>query len=284
MALPQSLIFVGNDLAGPGIVAILQPTVPVWASIIAICLKDEKNAWLKWLGLFLSIAGAVVLAEVWELSTKPTVAWGVLIMIVQSSSYAIFIVLMSRFLIRGLSGGSYPFSTFLLVVSLGLVLITSVSVPSFISIDWDTIPPLVWGAVLWAGIMTSFVAHCGNVWAMRHVPPTTTAMYTTLQPVITVLLAWAVLGEPLTWPDGVGFVLVAMGLACVLYQVLTRTPVTLALTLTLVTLTLTPCHPDPQKEKERKARVERALVASRSMQALVEEAEKIAQATAAAEP
>ena len=172
----------------------------------------------------------------------------------------------------------------MLVVSLGLVLITSVSVPSFISIDWDTIPPLVWGAVLWAGIMTSFVAHCGTVWAMRHVPPTTTAMYTTLQPVITVLLAWAVLGEPLTWPDGVGFVLVAMGLACVLYQVLTRTPVTLALTLTLVTLTLTPCHPDPQKEKERKARVERALVSSRSMQALVEEAEKIAQATAAAEP
>jgi drug/metabolite transporter (DMT)-like permease len=78
--------------------------------------------------------------------------------------------------------------------------------------EWDRVPPLAWAAVVYSGIGALVIAYLCWYRGMRVLGPTRTAMYSNLQPVIALLVAWATLHEVPTVLQGLGAVGILGGL------------------------------------------------------------------------
>jgi drug/metabolite transporter (DMT)-like permease len=94
----------------------------------------------------------------------------------------------------------------------GVVPLAFVAAPSMLRTDWAGIAPLTWAAVLYSGILAMVVAYLVWYHGVRAIGPTRTAMFANLQPLVAVLVAWAVLGEVPTLFQGAGAGAVLSGL------------------------------------------------------------------------
>ncbi|CAG9462610.1 unnamed protein product [Pedinophyceae sp. YPF-701] len=219
VGLTQSLIFVGNKMAGPAITAILQPSIPVWTGTLGAALGLEAVTRGKAAGIALCVGGALVLLRVWEVVAAHAggggdglgdeVTLGTLVMVVQSFSYAAFLVVLSRWLARK----RVPFSAFFCAVLVGTVLVWgAAAVDGLGDTDWRGVRVSAWMSVLYAGVAVSCVAHAGQAWVVNHTPPMTPALYTTFQPVLSTGMAAVFLGQRIRWTDLLGVLFIFGGL------------------------------------------------------------------------
>lgn len=72
-----------------------------------------------------------------------------------------------------------------------------------------------WGVILYSSLVCSTLSYQLMTWANQYLDATIINCYCMLQPVVTGLLAYGVLGEPLSWLDGVAVLLVLFGLVAV---------------------------------------------------------------------
>ncbi|MGB6054373.1 MAG: DMT family transporter, partial [Burkholderiaceae bacterium] len=76
--------------------------------------------------------------------------------------------------------------------------------------------PLGWGLMAYMTAVPMAVCYLGWFAALRRLPPATASMATLLTPVVGVLAAALILGEPLALKEGLGLTVVIGGLALVL--------------------------------------------------------------------
>jgi drug/metabolite transporter (DMT)-like permease len=77
---------------------------------------------------------------------------------------------------------------------------------------WRGAPPAAWGAMAYSGIGALVIAYMFWYRGVRIIGPTRTAMYSNVQPVFAVIVAWIVLGEVPTLWQGVGAASIMSGL------------------------------------------------------------------------
>lgn len=195
VALPQTLIFVANQLAGPSIIAILSPAAPVYAAIFAAALRLERLTLVKVAGILLAILGAFVVLrpDKMQFGGQPTdMTAGIFVMIVQTMCYAAFLV----FLKIRLQTRPYPFGIYAYASLIGVTMIAVFSIfhPALARFDVGAVPPAAWGAVVYCGIVVSFWAHACNAWAVSKTSASIPALFSCLSPFLTGFLAYLVLG------------------------------------------------------------------------------------------
>src|SRR5438132_1700601 len=83
--------------------------------------------------------------------------------------------------------------------------------PAIVSTDWAHIGLGGWLALFYSSIISMGVAYIFYYRGLRVLGPTRTAVYTNLQPIIALLVAWAFLGENPTVFQGVGAVTIIAG-------------------------------------------------------------------------
>jgi drug/metabolite transporter (DMT)-like permease len=82
----------------------------------------------------------------------------------------------------------------------GAIPLVVVAWPALSSTHWAAFPPLGWAALGYSGVFALVIAYYFWYRGIRVIGPTRTAMYSNLQPVIAVLVAWVVLAEtPSVW-------------------------------------------------------------------------------------
>jgi drug/metabolite transporter (DMT)-like permease len=80
------------------------------------------------------------------------------------------------------------------------------------STHWSAAPPAAYGAIAYSGLGALVLAYLFWYRGIRVIGPTRTAMYSNLQPIFAVLVAWLVLNEiPTIW-QGVGALSIMSGL------------------------------------------------------------------------
>ena len=79
------------------------------------------------------------------------------------------------------------------------------------NIEWASLPPLAWGAVLYAGLASSCLAHGLNSWAISKVQGILPTVYSGAQVVFTVLFGQAFLGHPVGWDRAAGSAVTVFG-------------------------------------------------------------------------
>ena len=85
------------------------------------------------------------------------------------------------------------------------------STPAIVATNWSSVGVGGWLALLYSSVISMGVAYMFYYRGLRILGPTRTAVYTNLQPIIALLVAWAFLAEDPTMFQGVGAVTIIAG-------------------------------------------------------------------------
>jgi len=181
---------------------------PAFIAIIGRIRGVERVRARGILGIVLSIVG-IGLVVVSTASGKEGTASlsGDVLVLLGSLSWAIYTVLLKPYTehVPGMQlsaitmvGGAVP-----------LLLIAS---PAVVHTHWSAMPFLGWSALVYSGVFALVIAYYFWYNGVRVLGPTRTSMYSNLQPIIAVLVAWALLHETPTIWQGVGAVSIMVGL------------------------------------------------------------------------
>jgi len=93
----------------------------------------------------------------------------------------------------------------------GAVPLLIASTPALIATDWSSVGAGGWLALFYSSVISMGVAYFFWYRGLRVLGPTRSAVYTNLQPIIALLVAWAFLGEIPTAFQGIGAVTIIAG-------------------------------------------------------------------------
>jgi len=93
----------------------------------------------------------------------------------------------------------------------GAVPLLVASMPAIVATKWSSVGAGGWIALLYSSVISIGVAYVFYYRGLRILGPTRTAVYTNLQPIIALLVAWAFLGENPTIFQGIGAVTIIAG-------------------------------------------------------------------------
>ncbi|MEP6493175.1 MAG: DMT family transporter [bacterium] len=188
--------------------ALVVAASPVFIAIIGRMRGVERLRRVALAGIGLSVAGiAVVVLGTAQSDTGQATLLGDLLVLCGSLAWAIYTVLLKPYTerVNGLQLSAFTMSG-------GAVALLSVAWPAVYHASWSTLPTLGWSAILYSGVFALVVAYYFWYRGVRIIGPTRTAMYSNLQPIIAVLVAWIMLGETPTIWQAVGTVCVMTGL------------------------------------------------------------------------
>jgi len=210
-AIPIFLISWGEQFVDSGTAAVLNSLVPIFSLIIAgLMLRTEPVTALRVGGLVLGFIGAALLASrELELRDDPSGLLGALAVVLAAISYAVG-VSYARHRIKSthryvVAAGTLVFAAIDMWV-LALLIDGGIVIPS----QLDTIV-----AIVWLGILGSFIAYVLFFFLIEHLGATMAAMVTYLFPVVGVAIGVVLLGERLDARLALGTLLVLIGIAVV---------------------------------------------------------------------
>jgi drug/metabolite transporter (DMT)-like permease len=217
-ALPIFLISWGEQYVDSGTAAVLNSLVPLFSLVIAgVALRTEPVTGLRVAGVVLGFVGAALLASrELELRADASGLIGAVAVVLAAISYAAGAVYATHRVTRThryvVAGGTLVFAAVDMWV-LALVADGGVIVPG----QLDTLV-----AVLWLGLLGSFVAYLLFFFLIAHIGATMTTMVTYMFPVVGVAIGVLLLGErfDLRLLAGTALVVAGIGVVTLRYDAL----------------------------------------------------------------
>ncbi len=204
-AVPFTLIAWGERHIDSGVAAVANASMPIFVAVLAIRFRpDEKSTGWRLAGILLGLVGVAVLA-----GAAPDGGWwyvaGTLAVVVASISYA-FAGLWGKYLIAEVSGP--------VLATTSLIGAVVVLLPPGIAQAPSELPSLkALGCVLALAVLGTAAAQLIWFRLLRSYGTTRVSLVTYLMPATALLYGVVFLGEPLTWPELAGFVLILGGVA-----------------------------------------------------------------------
>jgi drug/metabolite transporter (DMT)-like permease len=183
-------------------------TIPIQTLLIATVFGREKPTAGKVAGVALAFSGiAVAFGAAVVGPGNGSYFYGDCLMLLSGFCAAVYSVFSRPLLMR-----HGP----LFVTALAMMFAVAALLPVVIfksgGIALPTFSPHGWLAVVFLGTVAGLVQFSLFMWALRWLPPTTTVLYLTLNPITAMALGIALLGEKLTPELAVGMVLVLIGI------------------------------------------------------------------------
>lgn len=194
VALNQMLFFMGLNLTFPIHASLIMMSTPLIITIISIFILRERLKWEKGLGLLLGISGATLLMSAGkELTMTGNSALGDLFIFLNATSYAIYMVM-----IKPLMHKYRPIIVIRWVFFFGFLIVLPFGWPQFAAVQWSQFGMSDYLAVAFIVICTTFFTYLWNMYALKHLPPSTAGAYIYLQPIFAAIISILVMNEQLT--------------------------------------------------------------------------------------
>jgi drug/metabolite transporter (DMT)-like permease len=234
--LNQLLYIEGVYLSTASIASITQPSIPVWAALLAILSGtesrppfDDFNGWLKFLGIFASVVGAVLMLaggfDSSDGSNAENMTAGLFSLLGNTIAMACYVVLMRRFVFSTRAEHQpAPFRRFAkrpvtvtfwcyvagaVFMSLSSIYV-AVEEPSAFDLDSRIVAPL-----LYSVFISSSLAYLLLTYGSQHLLPSVITAFWPLQVAVTLVLSYLVFGEVLSAINWIGGVCILLGLVAV---------------------------------------------------------------------
>jgi drug/metabolite transporter (DMT)-like permease len=189
---------------------ILITTVPVFTFGVALALGREKASSAKVTGLLLAMAGALLLVGAGGLDVGARHKLGNVMILLNALSYAIYLVISKDLLRR------YPALTVITwVFAFGAAGVLPFGLPALAGADLGAVRPVTWLVVLYIVLVPTTAVYWLSLWALHRTDSSLVAIYVYVQPVVTALVAPAVLGERLGVSAVLGGAMIFAGIALV---------------------------------------------------------------------
>jgi len=195
------LQFVGTKLSSAHNGAIITSASPAFILLFAFLMLGEQLTLRKLLSVLLATVGVIIVVG-WDSSAAAggNVFMGNLALIGAAVTWALLSVLARKF-----SANLSP-----LVITAGAVFWGTILTTPIMVVEWQFVPvsglgnPLLWGAVLYLGVVATAGAFYFWNKGLSLVEAGTASVFFFLQPVVGALLGWLLLGEHLTTSFFVG--------------------------------------------------------------------------------
>lgn len=204
----QILFVEGLKRAGPINASVLLLIIPAVTLLVATVLGRERPSRLRLVGVAIAISGALALVGVERFQLHDEKLVGNLLLIANSTSYALFLVL-ARPLIGRL--GSLRVMSWVFV--LGALQCSPYVAPSFLALDPGALPAWAIGSLLFILIGPTLLTYILNGYALTRVESSVVAVYIYLQPLIATTAAWLVLRQKPTLRTFVAGAIIVVGVA-----------------------------------------------------------------------
>ena len=186
----QSMFLGGLALTSAHAAAILITAVPVFTLGAAMLFKEERVTAMKVAGIALAAAGALTVVGTEGLGGSARATIGDLLIVGNSLSYALFLVLSKPDMAR-----LGPRRVIARMFAIAAVLMLPLAAVPMLRLPWRAIPAGAWLSLAFVIAGPTITAYVLNAWALAHTDSSLVAAYTYLQPIMTVILAAAFLGE-----------------------------------------------------------------------------------------
>jgi drug/metabolite transporter (DMT)-like permease len=203
----QMFFISGVALTRAGDAALLIAATPAFIALIGRVRGVERIAWKGWIGILLSILGMGFVSGAAALAQTSSAVRGDLLILCGALAWAFYTVLLKPYM-NDVDGVKLSALTMIG----GAVCLDLYSWRAVVATRWGDAPRSAFGALLFSALGALVIAYLLWYRGVRLIGPTRTAMYSNLQPIFAVLVAWAVLGELPTLWQGVGAASIMSGL------------------------------------------------------------------------
>jgi drug/metabolite transporter (DMT)-like permease len=192
----QLLFIFGLSRTRAGVAALIVAAGPAWIAIISRLLGRERVSRNGWIGIGLQLVGVgCVVSSTQSFGGGGEVLLGAALIMLGSIAWGLFSVLLQPYTQR-----AHPLHLSAITMASGAVIILVAAAPDLLRLDWGGVTPSAWGSILYAGLGALVVAYLLFYRGVRVLGPTRTALYSNLQPVFALAVAWLMLGEqPSGW-------------------------------------------------------------------------------------
>ncbi len=209
----QALQAYGLVTAQASTTAWIVATIPVFTALLGWLVLKEKLGWVKALGIGLAAGGVLLVVSHGNLAGIFDGSFGTpgdVLILISAPNWAVFSVL-SR---RGLRQHP-PAWMMLWVMGIGWLLSNPMLLAGGGLAGLGQLNPAGWLAVLFLGVICSGVGYIFWYDALAVLPATQVGAFIYLEPLVTVVVAALMLGEPVTWASLVGGVIILLGVSLV---------------------------------------------------------------------
>ena len=187
---------------------LLMASTPAAIALLGRTRGVERIALRGWLGIALQLSGvAVLLIGTGAASTGADSMAGALLILAAVCSWAVFGVAL-----KPVSAHASWVEVTAYTLAGGAMVSAVLGAPAIARASWDAAPFALWPAIAYSGIMALVVATAFWYLGLKRLGPTRTSMYSNLQPLFAMTIAWIALGEVPTQWQGIGAVLIMAGL------------------------------------------------------------------------
>lgn len=204
----QWLFVTGLKLTTVVNTVLITTTMPVFTLVVSGIAGTERPSFRRMMGILLAAAGVVYLISPARADVTVGSRLGDLLILASAILYGAYIAI-SKPLVT--EYGALPTITWIFIVA--TVPTVPVGVISSAHVSFAAMTAGTWAAIIYIVVVPTAIAYYLNAWALKHVPPSTVAVYIYFQPLIAFLAAPAILGEAFTWRTAVAAALVFSGVA-----------------------------------------------------------------------
>ncbi len=203
----NALIYAALKTTSSTNVAILEATIPVVTILVSFVLLGERYRWLQWLGVVLSLSGAVAVITQGDSGQATGISPGDGVMALAILVWVGYSLLIKSHIAKFPRYGGL----------LAMLIIANLLLAPLAMLEWiwrGGIPSIDAAQALglaYLGIFPSVIALLLYSSAIGDVGPTRAAVFLNLLPVFTMLGAWLLLGEVITWIQVTGSLVVIGG-------------------------------------------------------------------------
>jgi drug/metabolite transporter (DMT)-like permease len=173
--------------------ALLYAATPIFVLCLAVARGQERLRPRRAVGVLLAFAGVAILLFGRGLAFERAWLVGDAMILLAVWAWAVYTAASRERLARI---GVLPLTAW--SMALGGLFFVPLGVPAIAHQDWSRVTASGWWSLGYVSILTSVVSYLLWGWALARVEASRVAVFANLQPIVTALLAWAFLAEPLT--------------------------------------------------------------------------------------
>lgn len=193
VALNQLLFFKGLKLSSPINASIMMISAPIMVLVFSLWILRTPVRWYQVVGIGMGAIGAAVLIlSQGQLSWGNRQAVGSLLVLLNASSYALYLVLVKRLMRR-----YNPLYLLQWLFLFGWIFVQFVAWDDLLAVRWSTLPVSAILSIAYVLFFTTFVAYLFNIWALKHLHPAVAGAYIYLQPPFATFFSMVFAGEQL---------------------------------------------------------------------------------------
>jgi drug/metabolite transporter (DMT)-like permease len=204
----QALFLVGLERTTPAHAALLYALTPILVLALALARGQERLVPVRVLGLGLAFAGVALLLFARGLAAERASLAGDALVLAAVCAWAAYTA-RSRELLTRLD----PLLVTAAATLFGTLVFLPLGVPAVLAQDFARISLRGWLGLAYIALVTSVLTYLIWSWALARTEASRVAGFSNLQPVAAALLAWLLLGTPLTVHFAVSAAVVLAGVA-----------------------------------------------------------------------